>query len=224
MDRLFALRAPAIIVFNILLLHVAGYILQQYSFSDSPWMVWLVVAIVDMYFGLKCGRHVQQLFRDQMTGLHNRSFLAIFMAKALKRLQLKKEPVSLLMLDIDNFKLINDRYGHLVGDVVIRQVATALRQWSRSTDCAVRWGGEEFIIVLSATRLEEAASIAETLRQYIEQRNLYIGSKSKHLKVTISIGLACATEPIDSDCLIERADKALYEAKQNRNSVAVYSN
>lgn len=220
MDRLFALRAPVIIVFNVLWLHSTGYILQRYFFSDSPLIVWFTVAVIDMYYGFKCGCHVQNSFKDQMTGLYNRSFLLIFMAEALEGLRLKKEPITLLMIDIDNFKAINDEYGHLEGDLVIKQIANSLKRWTRKTDCAVRWGGEEFIMVLPSTTQEEGQKVAERLRQYVADYELCI--KSNVIKVTVSIGLTCVTELIDSDCLIERADKALYEAKQNRNSVAVY--
>lgn len=124
------------------------------------------------------------------------------------------------MIDIDNFKNVNDTYGHLTGDLIIKQIGSVLQQNIRKNDCAFRWGGDEFAIVLPATGRESAIDIAERLRIYIENYNF--NAEPAFLKLTISIGLVCTNKGIDRDSMVDSADQALYEAKINRNTVAVY--
>ncbi|WP_378957193.1 GGDEF domain-containing protein [Pelosinus sp. sgz500959] len=220
MDNLFAMQASRIILVNIILLHFIGYVVQHYLFSDIDWFIWLVVGCIDAYFGFRCGIYIQSIFKDALTGLYNRSYFYLFLDKVLVDMRIKKTFTSLLMVDIDKFKKVNDVYGHLTGDIILKQVGNALQQNVRKNDCVFRWGGEEFIIVLPATDRESAIDIAESLRICIENYNF--NAVPVFLKLTISIGLVCVNECIDRDSMVNSADKALYEAKIKRNTVTVY--
>lgn len=214
LDILFATKAPFIIFVNVLLLHVVGYIAQQYFSAE---IVWLAVGIIDAFFGFKCGSYIQNIFKDDLTGLHNRSFLSLFLKKVLTGMRVKETSVSLLMVDIDNFKQVNDTYGHLVGDIVLRQIGAVLQKSIRKTDCVVRWGGEEFAIILPDTDREGSTRIAERLRQSVADFNF--NSSPAILKLTVSIGSVSLCDNVEQDYLISQADKALYQAKQTKNIV-----
>nr|WP_253692776.1 MULTISPECIES: diguanylate cyclase DgcA [unclassified Treponema] len=136
----------------------------------------------------------------------------------------KKEPVSILMIDIDFFKKINDTYGHAAGDSVLEETARIIKSCTRCADTAARYGGEEFVVMLNNTPANDALTIAERIRKSVEDKVvLYDG---KQVKVTISIGVSSYNfdlEPAKS--LVDRADKALYESKQNgRNRVTLSQN
>jgi diguanylate cyclase (GGDEF)-like protein len=168
-------------------------------------------------------RHADALQRlattDDMTGICNRRhFMALAQARW-ERFETAGEPLSLMILDLDLFKSINDRFGHDAGDAVIRHVAGLLEDTRRNADVPARLGGEEFVLLLPGTRADVAFALAEELRQRIEAAPLAI--ESTVLRITASIGVAQAepamTRFID---LMKRADKALYEAKRGgRNRV-----
>ena len=130
--------------------------------------------------------------------------------------------MALLMMDIDNFKLINDTLGHLFGDKILNKLGDIVKSIIRETDLAARYGGEEFSIVMSNTALEEAADIAERLRKAISEYNFDITNGP----TTVSIGIALY--PSDSTSLqdlLSNADRALYRAKhEGKNRVCIYSN
>jgi diguanylate cyclase len=128
---------------------------------------------------------------------------------------------SLLMLDIDHFKKVNDTFGHLFGDKVIKAVAMVLKKNTKGKDLAARFGGEEFIVLLPDTGIEGARVVAENIRQTIEGASI-INPNNKQIvsKVTISIGMTEMLEEDDFEMMVVRADKALYAAKENgRNQV-----
>nr|WP_253709024.1 diguanylate cyclase DgcA [Treponema sp. OMZ 799] len=136
----------------------------------------------------------------------------------------KKEPLSILMIDIDFFKKINDTYGHAAGDIVLEEVARVIKSCTRNADTAARYGGEEFVVMLNNTPVSAAMAIAERIRKLVEESAiLYDGQK---INVTISIGVSSYNfdlEPAKS--IVDRADKALYESKQNgRNRVTLSKN
>ena len=133
----------------------------------------------------------------------------------------KKDSLSILMLDIDFFKKINDTYGHAAGDIVLEAVAKIIKSCTRNVDTAARYGGEEFVVMLNNTSASAAMAVAERIRKLVEDKIiLYDG---QNIKVTISIGVSSYNfdlEPAKS--IVERADKALYESKQNgRNRVTL---
>jgi diguanylate cyclase (GGDEF)-like protein len=124
------------------------------------------------------------------------------------------------MIDADHFKRINDTYGHQTGDEVLREISTRCRQTLRSNDVFGRYGGEEFLVVFPETTIDEAGAVAERLRVAVGGQPIQIGDKA--LEVTVSIGLASHAPGHDLDKLVERADAALYAAKQSgRNIVRV---
>ena len=137
----------------------------------------------------------------------------------LRRARRSQAPSSLIMFDIDHFKDINDRYGHLCGDAVLAAVGARMREGLRGSDLKCRYGGEEFLVLLPETPLEGAKRVAETLRR--ELADVPINWKGETVAVTASFGVSVAlpTE-IDGQALIGRADAALYRAKeQGRNCV-----
>ena len=157
---------------------------------------------------------------DHLTGLFNRRYLMDSMAKEIQRSTRKGGNLSLIVLDIDHFKQVNDQFGHLQGDLVLQKVAHLLQKELRNYDIAARYGGEEFIAVLPDATLEEAVFVANRMRSSV-QTTRFSGELSQ-LSLTISLGVAmfsketCRTE----DDFIKLADDALYRAKANgRNRV-----
>ena len=152
---------------------------------------------------------------DELTGLHNRRWLMDILSRQMKRSQFNQEALSLLMIDIDHFKKVNDNFGHLAGDQVIRSVAQTMMNNVRPTDLLARFGGEEFIVVLPMTDLACARIVADRICAAVRQLDTVGGSGEKLPQVTISIGIAqMATDELLDD-LIERADQAMYKAKEN---------
>lgn len=157
---------------------------------------------------------------DHLTGLFNRRYLMEVLDKEIQRSSRKGGQLSILILDIDHFKNVNDTYGHLQGDAVLQKVALQLQKELRNYDIAARYGGEEFIAVLPDATLSEAAFVAERIRASI-QSSKFNGALSQ-LSLTVSLGVALYTleDGITIDGFIKRADDALYRAKANgRNRV-----
>lgn len=157
--------------------------------------------------------------RDPMTGLYNRRFLEDYVGALVNSSQRRKSAFSVLMLDLDFFKQVNDTHGHEAGDKVIKTMADILRRSVRSSDMAVRYGGEEFLLVLTDTPVEPALNVAEKIRAEIEGTKIPL--LSGILQKTISIGVA--EFPTDADVfwqVVKYADVALYAAKaEGRNRV-----
>ncbi len=157
---------------------------------------------------------------DFLTGLYNvRQFDFIWNNHLIKAKE-KKERLSLLLIDIDHFKAINDTYGHPVGDLILKELGKLLQASTRSFDTVSRNGGEEFSIILPDCSDEQALEIAERIRCAVEQHEFYI-TETQKLNITVSIGLANYPETIDEmDRMIEQADNCLYRAKHlGRNQV-----
>lgn len=161
--------------------------------------------------------------QDALTGLANRRSFDHDLGQACSRAGDQAGRFALLLIDIDHFKSLNDRFGHLVGDQCLRQVAMTLQSFSsRSGDQAWRFGGEEFGVILSDVGPMEAFTLAEQLRAAVERAQIYVSGARRALAVTVSVGVTCvASGTLDlPDRVIERADRALYQAKQNgRNRV-----
>lgn len=160
---------------------------------------------------------------DGLTGLANRRNFDAALTECLAATASDTEGPSLLMADIDHFKRINDTYGHLFGDKVIRAIATILRENIKGKDLAARYGGEEFVVILPGTPVAGARCLAETIRKTVEScRIKRVGSSEVVANVTISLGIACRRPGETEQELIARADQALYQSKeQGRNRVTI---
>ena len=160
---------------------------------------------------------------DPLTGLANRRAFSEHLSDSMSIATLDGEPLALLMLDIDHFKVFNDTYGHQLGDEVIRLVAGCMSANTKGRDTAARYGGEEFAIILPATDLAGAAAIAEKIREVVNgQRIVRKTSRQTLGSVTLSIGVALFRPGDTEDDLVARADSALYAAKHaGRNCVRI---
>lgn len=158
---------------------------------------------------------------DPLTHLLNRRALTIRLVAELERVRRYNSPLTMLMIDLDHFKLVNDTFGHLVGDEVLRGIAMILQRSVRSVDMVARYGGEEFVIVLPETGETGAVAFAERIRQRVEQHS-FDAQRAAMVKVSVSIGVSFFPAPhVESaEDLFARADAALYRAKdQGRNQV-----
>ena len=158
---------------------------------------------------------------DALTGLLNRRAIEYLLDREDQRLQRFGDPYTVLLVDIDHFKRINDRLGHAAGDAVLCAVSRTLQAKAREVDRVARYGGEEFCILLPHTVHDGALQAAERLREAVCQINIPWGDE--HIAVSISTGLACADAPGESlQALLKRADEALYQAKaEGRNRVVM---
>ncbi|MGH3544718.1 MAG: GGDEF domain-containing protein, partial [Mycobacteriales bacterium] len=156
---------------------------------------------------------------DSLTGLANRRHFDAALTRLLVQAELTKEDVSLILLDLDFFKRINDSYSHVVGDQILAAVAAELARHCRASDLAARVGGEEFAVLLPGISLDVAAVMAERLRGWVAE--LDVSRYGAGLTVTVSAGVASASGG-DSNALITATDRALYQAKtRGRNQVCV---
>ena len=155
----------------------------------------------------------ERAIRDPLTGIFNKQTFLSYLERNLVRCRDLNEPLSMAMLDIDWFKKINDGWGHLAGDYVLKEFADRVKIGIRPTDLLARYGGEEFGLIFPHTNLNEAAIVAERIRNQINARPFIF--KEKTLPVTVSIGIAERDDSIEApDALIVSADKALYRAKR----------
>jgi diguanylate cyclase (GGDEF)-like protein len=178
----------------------------------------IAVAVDRMTLQEKVGEFAQLSITDPLTGLLNRRYIEERLAEEINRSGRSSDPLSVLMLDVDEFKSYNDRFGHPAGDQALRIVGTILKETLRGADVAARYGGEEFAILLPETASGEAKIIAERIRSSVEQ------TEFPHRKVTVSIGVATYSEMLQNgDELVSAADKALYAAKRKgRNNVQIF--
>jgi two-component system cell cycle response regulator len=162
---------------------------------------------------------VRLSLHDGLTGLYNHSFCFQKLEMELKRYERYGTVTSFMMIDIDDFKELNDHFGHQEGDKVLAEVGTLIRKETRDLDICCRYGGEEFSAIMPSTQIEEAVLIAERLRQKLSQ-----AMPGGHA-VTVSVGVAsCDSSTNNSQLLVEKADAALYRAKKTgKNRVVVNS-
>lgn len=163
----------------------------------------------------------RQSFLDGLTGLWNRPYLDQRLESELNVAQRYGRPLGLMMADIDHFKIVNDTYGHLFGDIVLQGVAEELRGYARRSDIVARFGGEEFALLLTDTPLSAGTFVAERLRTSVENRRFEVHGKV--VTVTTSFGLACTENiagEVTPEAVIDAADRALFASKDaGRNCV-----
>lgn len=164
----------------------------------------------------------QQVVTDPLTGLFNLRYLLTSMEQEFERTERTNVPTALMMVDVDHFKKVNDRWGHEVGNRVLQAIADAIRLSTRRLDIQCRYGGEEFAVLLPSSSLLQASVVAERLRQMVEGIRLQEGADI--LQVTISIGVAMRDKgaSLSTSELVHQADIQLYQAKHSgRNRVCV---
>lgn len=188
------------------------------SAGDVIAVIWLVINITEKK---ALELQLQQMAdTDPLTGAFNRRFINNAFQKEFAYYQRYKTPLSCVLLDIDFFKKINDRYGHDVGDAVLVQLTSILSESIRASDVFARYGGEEFVVLLPNTELDDATHVAELLRSKIEQTALVIDDHT--VRYTISAGVSSALpDDVTYASVVTRADKTLYQSKRmGRNRVS----
>jgi len=158
---------------------------------------------------------------DSLTGLYNRRYMEGHIATLVNKAANRGKDISLIILDIDHFKAVNDTYGHDVGDEVLKEFSKRILKNIRGIDLACRFGGEEFVLVMPDTDLSFAFMVGERIRQCIASSVFYVSVDNGSLDLTCSVGVACLEQPGDTpDTILKRADQALYRAKNDgRNRV-----
>jgi two-component system cell cycle response regulator len=163
---------------------------------------------------------IEMAITDALTGLFNRRYMETHVGTLVEQAASRGKPLTVLVLDIDYFKSINDTWGHDTGDDVLREFAVRIKKSIRGIDLACRYGGEEFVVVMPETDMAVATMVAERLRRRIASEPFPIQQGAKTIEVTISIGLAALERDEDAAKVFKRADQALYRAKRDgRNRV-----
>lgn len=190
---------------------------------DMPITQSTLALILQHYFqmSIKYSEMKKTTYIDDVTGLYNQRFLSLALNREIKKAKKEQSKFSVLFLDIDYFKAVNDTYGHLVGSSVLNSIGDMIHKLIRKSDYGFRYGGDEFILILSGAELIHAQNIAERLRKQVE-RTEFLASGHK-VNVTVSIGISTFPDHGHSKKkLINLADMAMYQAKgRNRNTVCI---
>lgn len=176
----------------------------------------LVLAVAVVLLLIRSSVLLRRSHTDRLTGLWNRHFLEMYLPKSVSGAERHSQGLAIIMLDLDGFKQLNDTQGHLTGDVALRDISLAITSCLRESDIVVRYGGDEFVIVISSTE-NEAKQVAEKICIVIEEHDGICAT------VTASIGIACYPKLKSARELLEAADTAMYQAKANGgNKVAMW--
>jgi two-component system cell cycle response regulator len=169
---------------------------------------------------------ISMAITDGLTGLYNRHYLNTHLDNMVRDALQNNKPLSLMMMDMDHFKQVNDTYGHDVGDQVLKQLSGIITNSIRSSDLAARFGGEEFVVLMPGTRIENSRDVANRMRQRIQDTPFVVTHEVGQINKTISIGMSHVNHMGDSaESILKRADEALYRAKNSgRNKVEVAEN
>lgn len=200
----------------------------QDTFSNTPIQsaTYLLLFVISFFWSTGFIIMVSQRLRndliefatiDGLTRISNRRATQVFLEKELSRVKRNDSEFSVLLIDIDNFKQVNDRWGHAVGDDVLVKTASIFQSMIRKQDLVGRWGGEEFLIIVPGTC--DAQALAERVRREIANAKFSHGTAS--FGITVSIGIACATQSDQIDQILKNADEALYQSKLTKNTVSM---
>ena len=162
----------------------------------------------------------EQVITDPLTGLYNLRYFRSALDSELERTLRTTLPTSLMMIDLDHFKQVNDVWGHEVGNQVLKLTARLIKQVTRQLDIQCRYGGEEFVVILPSTTLLLASQVAERLRQQIQESEILVGEQSLRVTASIGVSVRLSHETGTASELIKAADACLYQAKaEGRNQV-----
>lgn len=164
---------------------------------------------------------LQSALRDDLTGCGNKRALDASLHREAELSRRHNTPLSIVMLDADHFKNINDTYGHIAGDTILKGLATTIKSCARQSDLCFRYGGEEFLVILDDTNATQALAIADRIRKTVEQHTF--SHNGKIIPVTISLGTATFASDETLDHFKHRADQALYRAKESGRNLAISS-
>jgi diguanylate cyclase (GGDEF)-like protein len=203
------------------------YFLAAPILDDDGRVVRAVETLVDFTDKRALEEELRRLsVTDVLSGLYNQRFFYATLAREVEAARRYAAPMALLLIDLDRFKDFNDTYGHLEGDRVLKRFASSLRVAVRATDLACRYGGEEFVVLLPHTDLDEALVVAERIRLGVEELEFYPvvpGQGQRKARITVSVGAAMYSSKGDMNELVRQADVAMYRAKEEgRNRVALY--
>jgi len=198
------------------------YLIHDSLFPDNPVLSHLVAgllfSIIPASAGFISGRLIHRLHhcahRDQLTNLWNSRYFYSQLTKEIHTMEKSKSSLCMAFIDLDDFKMVNDTFGHGAGDEVLRGMATILTGNTRESDIVVRWGGDEFVIIFPNTNIESASLLVERLRGMIE-------NSSDCRQVTISVGVLSVQAGMDVDQLLKMVDDTLYKAKKTKNLVVL---
>lgn len=211
-----------------------GYLIHVFIPARYNGLMWALIGMVLIINGTALGHVIRKLYlgvyTDKLTALGNRSLFYVRIGIAMQMIQKQKvNNFSMAMIDVDNFKEINDSYGHLAGDAVLTELAGVFKDNIRSVDTVVRWGGEEFAIILLDADDLATQKVLERVRQAVAEFDFGVIA---HQMVTVSIGFVTYPDVIKAaqaqedanliELFVELADQALYEAKKGKNRVNAY--
>ncbi len=195
---------------------------RPFTDEEVRWFESLLCALIyPLHNALLYKKAIQTAYNDPVTGVNNRAAMDAALDREVELAMRNHTPLSVIMLDIDHFKKINDKFGHIAGDAILKGVGRCLTECIRRSDIVFRYGGEEFAVLLNGTDIDGANFLANRIRSAIEKRAF------KHdgldVNVTLSAGVARLEHGFTGLTLIDAADQALYQAKeQGRNRVVVY--
>lgn len=189
------------------------YVLGSVFGANEAWLFWFMTSTILTLGGIFIGLSLKRLNiaanTDELTGLKNRRYANMKITEELKR---KNLIITVALVDVDNFKAVNDLYGHPYGDTFLIELAEIIKQTVRQTDIVIRWGGDEFLIIFSQTGIDAAVAIMERLRKTVEETYSYE-------QVTLSIGVTSLDLTTDLQGALPKVDRVLYQAKGSKNMV-----